>query len=54
MNRNIKELCNLAGIDEEIRVTTYKGNERKDEIHPKWELVGSIKASEMTKLNGLL
>ena len=96
MNRNIKELCKLAGIDEEIRVTTYKGNERKDEIHPKWELVGthtgrrtfivnalslgippnvvmkwtghndykamkpyidivgSIKASEMTKLNGLL
>ena len=41
MNRNIKELCKLAGIDEEIRVTTYKGNERKDEIHPKWELVGT-------------
>ena len=96
MNRNIKELCKLAGINEEIRVTTYKGNERKDEIHPKWELVGthtgrrtfivnalslgippnvvmkwtghndykamkpyidivdSIKASEMTKLNGLI
>ena len=96
MNRNIKELCKLAGIDEEIRVTTYKGNERKDEIHPKWELAGthtgrrtfivnalslgippnvvmkwtghndykamkpyidivdSIKASEMTKLNGLI
>ena len=96
MNRNIKELCKLAGIDEEIRVTTYKGNERKDEIHPTWELVGthtgrrtfivnalslgippnvvmkwtghndykamkpyidivdSIKASEMTKLNGLI
>ena len=41
MNRNLKELCKLAGIDEEIRVTTYKGNERIDEIHPKWELVGT-------------
>ena len=41
MNRDIKELCRLAGIDEEIRVTTYKGNIRKDEIHPKWELVGT-------------
>ena len=41
MNRALKELCRLAGIDEEIRVTTYKGNERKDEVHPKWELVGT-------------
>ena len=41
MNRDIKELCRLAGIDEEIRVTTYKGNERIDEIHPKWGLVGT-------------
>ena len=41
MNRDIKELCRLAGIDEEIRMTTYKGNVRKDEIHPKWELVGT-------------
>ena len=96
MNRDLKELCKLAGIDEEIRITTYKGNVRTDEIHPKWELVGthtgrrtfivttlslgippnivmkwtghsdyksmkpyidivdSIKASSMTKLNGLL
>ena len=96
MNRDIKELCKLAGIDEQIRVTTYKGNERIDEVHPKHELVGthtgrrtfivnalslgippnivmkwtghndykamkpyidivdSIKASEMTKLNGLI
>ena len=41
MNRDLKELCKLAGINEEIRVTTYKGNERKDEIHPKWELIGT-------------
>lgn len=41
MNRDLKELCRLAGINEEIRITTYKGNEQKDEIHPKWELVGT-------------
>jgi len=96
MNRDVKELCRLAGINEEIRITTYKGNVRTDEIHPKWELVGThtgrrtfivttlslgippnvvmkwtghsdyssmkpyidivdeIKASSMTKLNGLI
>ena len=41
MNRDVKEICKLAGIDDEIRVTTYKGNVRTDEIHPKWELVGT-------------
>ena len=41
MNRSIKELCKMAGIDEEIRKTTYKGNVRTDEIHPKYELVGT-------------
>ncbi len=41
MNRSLKELCQLAGIDEPIRITTYKGNNRKDEVHPKWELVGT-------------
>ncbi len=96
MNRNVKELCRLARINEEIRITTYKGNTRIDRICPKWQLVGthtgrrtfivttlslgippnvvmkwtghsdysamqpyidivdSIKASSMTKLNGLL
>ena len=41
MNRELKELCKLAGINEKIRITTYKGNERKDEIKEKWELVGT-------------
>jgi len=41
MNRDVKELCRLAGINEEIRVTTYKGNQRIDEIKEKWELVGT-------------
>lgn len=41
MNRELKDLCKLAGINEKIRITTYKGNERKDEIKEKWELVGT-------------
>ena len=41
MNRDIKELCKLAGINEEICVTTYKGNVRTDESQLKWELVGT-------------
>jgi len=41
MNRDLKILCKLSGIDSEERITTYKGNERKDEIKKKWELVGT-------------
>lgn len=41
MNRELKELCRLAGIDEDVRITTYKGNERRDEIKQKWQLVGT-------------
>ncbi len=41
MNRDLKELCKLAGMNEQIRITTYSGNQRKDEIREKWELVGT-------------
>ena len=41
MNRELKDLCKLAGIKEKIRITTYTGNQRKDEIKEKWELVGT-------------
>ena len=41
MNKALKELCEMAGIDEEIRITSYKGNERIDEIYKKWELIGT-------------
>jgi len=41
MNRDLKELCDLAGINEEIRITTYKGNQRIDEIRKKYELIGT-------------
>jgi integrase len=41
MNRDVKELCKLAGINEEIRITTYKGSTRTDEVFPKWAKVGT-------------
>lgn len=41
MNRDLKKLCKMAEINEEIRITTYKGNERIDEIAEKWELIGT-------------
>lgn len=41
MNRSLKVLCRMAGIDSEIRVTTYKGNERHDVVKKKWELIGT-------------
>ena len=41
MNRDVKTLCKLAGINEQIRITSYKGNQRKDEVKEKWELVST-------------
>lgn len=39
MNKYIKELGQLAGIDEPVRITNYKGNERIDEVKTKYELL---------------
>lgn len=41
MNDYIKELGQLAGIDEPIRETYYKGNERIDKVSPKYKLLGT-------------
>ena len=41
MNDYLKELCELAGINELIRETYYKGNERIDEVTPKYALIGT-------------
>ena len=40
-NDYLKELAELAGIDEPIRETYYKGNERIDVVTPKYALLGS-------------
>ncbi|MCL1665439.1 site-specific integrase [Elizabethkingia ursingii] len=41
MNDYLKELAELAGIDEPIRETYYKGNERIDVVTPKYTLLGT-------------
>ncbi len=41
MNDYLKELAELAGIDEPVRQTYYKGNERIDEVTPKYALLGT-------------
>lgn len=53
LNREIKELCQLAGINDEIHVVSYKGNERKEERHPKWELVGTYTGRRTFIVNAL-
>ena len=40
-NDYLKELAEIAGIDEPIRQTYYKGNERIDEVTPKYALLGT-------------
>ena len=37
----LHDLCKLAGINEMVRKTYFRGKERIDEIKPKWELVGT-------------
>ena len=41
MNDYVKELGELAGIDEQIRETYYKGDERIDEVRPKYKMLGT-------------
>ena len=41
MNEYLKELAELAGINEPVRQTYYKGNERIDEVTPKYALLGT-------------
>ena len=53
MKRDLKKLCKLAGINEEIRITSYKGNERIDEVKEKWELVGTHTGRKTFIVNAL-
>ncbi|WP_297947510.1 site-specific integrase [uncultured Porphyromonas sp.] len=41
MNDYLKELAEMAGIDEPMRQTYYRGNERIDEVTPKYALLGT-------------
>lgn len=41
MNDYLKELAEFAGIDEPVRQTYYRGNERIDEVTPKYALLAT-------------
>ena len=41
MNEWVKEVCFLAGINTPITSVYYKGSERIEEVHPKYELIGT-------------
>lgn len=41
MNEWIKEVCFLAGIDTPVTSVYYKGSDRIEEVHPKYELIGT-------------
>jgi integrase len=41
MNDYIKELCKLAGFDEMLKVVYFVDNERKENVYPKYDLVGT-------------
>lgn len=40
LNKYLKELCELAGIDEPIEIVRYRGIKREETIYPKYELIG--------------
>ena len=41
MNEYLKELGELCGIDTPVTITYYKGNQRYDEVYPKYELLAT-------------
>jgi integrase len=41
MNDYLHELCKMAGFDEPIRITYYRGSQRFDEIKPKYDVIGT-------------
>lgn len=41
MNKYLKEMGKACGIDKPITITYYRGHERIDEVHPKYELIGT-------------
>ena len=53
MNDYLKELAELAGIDWPVRQTCYRGNERIDEVTPKYALLGTHAGSRTFLCNVL-
>jgi len=41
MNEYIKELCELAKINSQIRTTKIQANKKIEEVQPKYKLIGT-------------
>jgi integrase len=41
LNKYLKELCRMIGLNETVTKRTYKGGVRREEHYKKWELVSS-------------
>jgi integrase len=41
MNDYLKELCELAGIDDTVKTVKYKGSERIETTYKKFEVIGT-------------
>lgn len=54
MNEYLKELGELCGIDEPVTITYFKGNERIDEVYPKYALIGTHTARRTFISNALM
>lgn len=52
-NDYLKDLCELAGLNEQIRITYYKGSVRHDEVYPKHALIASHCGRRTFVCNGL-
>ena len=53
MNRALKEICKECEINEPVRVTTYRGGERFDEVKKKYQLIGTHAARRTFVINAL-
>lgn len=54
MNEYLKELGELCGINSPVSITYFKGNERFDEVYPKYELIGTHTARRTFISNALM
>lgn len=54
MNEYLKELGELCGLDEPVTITYYKGNQRYDEVYPKYALIGTHTARRTFISNALM
>jgi integrase len=54
MNDALKDLGKLCGIDKPITTTYYRGNERIEEVHPKYALLGTHAGRRTFVCNALM